>query len=206
VKAVGNANGTGSLSSASGTITALARAITVNDDQGGSERLTGLIETNAALEPGDSGGPLFDTAGKVVGMDTAASFDGYGYRQLSSGDGYAIPIAKAVAIAHRIAAGRSSAAIHVGGTAFLGVQVATAGYGAANVVVAAVVPGGPAATAGLEAGDIIASFGGRPLSSPTTLTSLVLAQTPGTHVSVTYLDRAGGTHVATVTLGSGPPQ
>jgi S1-C subfamily serine protease len=73
VKAVGNAGGTGRLTSASGTVTGLARAITVNNDQGGSERLTGLIETNAAVRPGDSGGPLLNAGGQVVGMDTAAS-------------------------------------------------------------------------------------------------------------------------------------
>jgi S1-C subfamily serine protease len=56
-EALGNAGGTGTLTSASGTVTGLAKAITVSDDQGGSERLTGLIETNAALQPGDSGGP-----------------------------------------------------------------------------------------------------------------------------------------------------
>jgi S1-C subfamily serine protease len=203
VRAVGNANGTGSLSTASGTVTGLGRAITVNDDQGGSERLTGLIETNAALQPGDSGGPLFNASGRVVGMNTAASFSGYGFRQFASGDGFAIPIGKAVTIATRITTGRSSAAIHVGGTAFLGVQVGSAGYG---VVVAAVVPGSPAASAGLAPGDVITSFGGRSLSSPTSLSSLVLAQKPGAHVSLTYLDQTGASHSTTATLASGPPQ
>ena len=61
------------LTAKTGTITALRRSITVNDDQGGTARLTGLIETNAALRPGDSGGPLLNDAGEVIGMDTAAS-------------------------------------------------------------------------------------------------------------------------------------
>ena len=51
----------------------LVKSITVSDDQGGSERLAGLIETNAPLQPGDSGGPLLNTKGQVIGMDTAAS-------------------------------------------------------------------------------------------------------------------------------------
>src|SRR5689334_6678702 len=58
VKAVGNAGGTGSLVSASGSVTGLRRSITVSDELGGSASLGGLIETNAALQAGDSGGPL----------------------------------------------------------------------------------------------------------------------------------------------------
>jgi S1-C subfamily serine protease len=73
VQAVGNAGGTGYLSHASGTVTGVGRSITVSDDQGGSENLSGLIETNAAVRPGDSGGPLLNSAGQVIGMDTAAS-------------------------------------------------------------------------------------------------------------------------------------
>ena len=73
VTALGNAGGTGSLRAASGTVTRVDRAITVSDDQGGSESLTGMIETNAAVQPGDSGGPLLNASGQVIGMDTAAS-------------------------------------------------------------------------------------------------------------------------------------
>ena len=57
VTAVGNANGTGTLTSAKGTVTGLGRSISVQNDSGGTERLSSLIETNAALQPGDSGGP-----------------------------------------------------------------------------------------------------------------------------------------------------
>src|SRR5581483_10780311 len=66
VTATGNAGGTGRLTSATGTITG-------RDEQNGSEQLTGLIETNAALQPGDSGGPLLDSSSHVIGMNTAAS-------------------------------------------------------------------------------------------------------------------------------------
>ena len=91
VKAVGNARGAGSLVKAVGQITGLARTITVNDDSGGTATLRNLIETSAALQPGDSGGPLFDAAGKVIGMDSAASGSGR-YQDISTTDGYAIPI------------------------------------------------------------------------------------------------------------------
>jgi S1-C subfamily serine protease len=205
VKAVGNAGGTGSLVSASGVVTGLARAITVSDEQGGSARLTGLIETNAALRPGDSGGPLFNASGKVVGMDTAAS-TGYGrFQDVSSNDGYAIPIAKAVSIAGRIDAGKASATIHVGATAFLGVSLAPDGY-ASGAVVSGVVPGGPAASAGLAAGDAIVSFDGRAIASASALGAVIATERPGKRVSVTFVDQTGASHVATVTLASGPPR
>src|SRR5579884_4356626 len=92
----------------------------VSDDQGGSERLAGLIETNGELQAGDSGGPLLNAAGKVVGMDTAASVSGYGFQQIAASDGYAIPINKAISIAKQIQGDKASATIHVGATAFLG--------------------------------------------------------------------------------------
>src|SRR4029079_5698190 len=87
--AVGNAGGTGKLVSSSGTIQALARTITVGTDQGGSGRLQGLIQTNAELRPGDSGGALLDSSGRVIGMNTAAS-TGFSFRS-GSHQGYAVP-------------------------------------------------------------------------------------------------------------------
>src|SRR5205814_9873680 len=72
IKALGNAGGTGSLHAAAGTVTGIGRGITVSDDQGGSESLSGMIETNARIEPGDSVGPLVDASGEVGGVDTAA--------------------------------------------------------------------------------------------------------------------------------------
>jgi S1-C subfamily serine protease len=205
VKAVGNAGGTGRLSSASGTVTGLSRTITVNDDQGGSERLTGLIETNAAVRPGDSGGPLLNAGGQVVGMDTAASV-GYGGQQAATGDGYAIPITKALSIAGQIKSGDASATIHVGGTAFLGVEVTANSYDGSGAVVASVVPGSPADAAGLISDDLITSFGGRAISSPAGLTALVMTEKPGTPIAATYVDQTGATQTTTVTLASGPPQ
>jgi S1-C subfamily serine protease len=205
VKALGNAGGTGSLRPAPGTVTGIDRAIAVSDDQGGSERLTGMIETNADVQPGDSGGPLMNTAGQVVGMDTAASA-GNGFEQAATSDGYAIPINRAMSIALQIMRGEASATIHVGETAFLGVEVGVNSYGGSGAVITSVVPGSPAAAAGLAPGDLITSFGGQAISSPAGLTTIIMTQKPGAPISATYLDQAGTTQTANLALASGPPR
>jgi S1-C subfamily serine protease len=211
VTAVGNAGGTGKLTASSGKIVATSRSITVGDDQGGSERLTRLIETNASVEPGDSGGPLENTRGKVVGIDTAASIR-FGFRQTAAGNGYAIPINRAVAVAKQIVNGASSTTVHVGDTAFLGVSLAPAraygpfGYAATGALVEGVVPGGAADAGGLTAGDVITGVDGRTVSSPDGLSSRLLTKHPGDQVSLSYTDEVGASHTATITLASGPPQ
>jgi S1-C subfamily serine protease len=204
VTAIGNANGAGTLAHASGHITGLRKGITVSDDQGGSESLAGLIETNAALEPGDSGGPLVNSAGKVIGMDTAAS-TGFIFRSSTGSDGYAIPIAKALSIVKQIDAGRASARVHVGATAFLGIQVQSSDLGS-GVLIAGVVPNGPADSAGLVAGDVITAIDGQSVNSADTIPSVILAKKPGATVTVTYTDQFGASQSATVTLGTGPAQ
>jgi S1-C subfamily serine protease len=218
VTALGNAGGTGSFTSAPGTVTGLGKTITASDGQGASERLTGLIETNAAVQPGDSGGPLLDSAGHVVGMDTAVSTTGFGgFQQASASDAYAIPIAKAVTIAQQIESGKASTTVHIGATAFVGVQVVSVdaarygygGYGSqssSGALIAGVVSGGPAAAAGLTAGDVITAINGHAVASPTGVTSRILSMKPGAKITIAYTDQSGASHTASVTLGSGPAQ
>lgn len=212
VTAVGNAGGTGSLTRAAGTVTATGQTITASDEEGSSETLTGLIETNANVQAGDSGGPLLDSSGKVVAMTTAASANGGSRFADASSTGYAIPIAKALQVAGAIDAGHSSTKVHIGATAFLGISVSTTGdspygysYDTQGAAIAGVVSGGPASKAGLQAGDIIVSIDGRTVTSPTSVRSIVLTKKPGQKVSVRFVDEAG-TSMTTVTLASGPPQ
>ena len=205
VIALGNAGGTGSITSASGTVTGLGKTITASDDQGGSEQLTGLIETNAGIEPGDSGGPLVNGQGKVVGMDTAAS-TGFGFQSISATDAYAIPIAKALTVAHTIASGKASATVHIGATGFLGVQVEPADAAGFGALIAGVVAGGPAASAGLSASDVITAIDGHVVSSPTTVSALVLTKKPGARITIAYVDKSGTNHTASAKLGTGPAQ
>jgi S1-C subfamily serine protease len=203
VRAIGNAGGTGSFTPASGRVTALGRRITVGNDQGGSEHLTGMIQTNAAVRPGDSGGPLLNSSGQAIGMDTAAAV-GQGYQQAAN-VGWAIPINKAVSIAKQIQDREASATVHVGGTGFLGVEVAASSYGS-GAAIQSVVPGGPADNAGLVPGDVITSLGGQAISSPAGLSAAVASQQPGASTSVTFVDQTGSTQTTTVQLANGPAQ
>ena len=207
VTAVGNAGGTGTLTIASGRLTALHQAITVSDDQGGSNRLTDLIQTSAHLQPGDSGGPLLSSRGRVIGVDAAAS--GVARFQSSGGEGFAIPIDTAVAIARQIEAGHRSSTVHIGPTAFLGVALGQSGYYGQDVsgaVVDQVVPGSPADRAGVVAGDVITSLGGHPVSSRASLQRVLFQVSPGTPLRLTWIDQSGYANSATVRPASGPPQ
>ena len=205
VTAVGNARGAG-LSTKTGKVTGLRQAITVSDESG-TARLTGLIETNAPLEPGDSGGPLLTTNDRVVGIDAAASRS-FSFRS-ASGEGYAIPINAALSIARQIEARRQTSTVHVGATAFLGVAVADSdpyGPSARGAVVQEVASGSPAERAGIGTADLITAFGGQRVTSATKLKSLILRVRPGRTVRVKWVDVQDGSTSASVRLASGPPQ
>ena len=127
VTALGNAGGKGGTPSvATGAVTALNQGITASDEGSGvnSEQLTGLIETNADIQPGDSGGALVNSYGQVIGMNTAAS-SGTQFQSesgQSAAQAYAIPIDNAETIAKQVEAGQGSSTVHIGATAFLGIE------------------------------------------------------------------------------------
>lgn len=201
VTAVGNAGGTGTLVTVNGTVTDLGRVIVVSDGLGNTAHLTGLIETNAPLEPGDSGGPLL-FGGRVIGVDAAAQ---RGFRLSGGGDGFAIPIDTAVSVARQVESGRRSSSVHVGPTAFLGVALET-GQDEAGAVVDEVVTGSPADKAGLQPGDVITRIGSRSVVSRATVQDVLLQTAPGHALRLSWTDRFGRTETATVRPVSGPPQ
>jgi S1-C subfamily serine protease len=214
VTALGNAGGKGGTPSvASGTVTDLNQSITASDELSGtSEQLTGLIETNANIQPGDSGGALVNAFGQVIGMNTAAS-SGYQF-QATSGQvqAYAIPINNAMSIANQIQKGVGSGEVHIGATAFLGVGVSSSGqsgfggFGNSNggAVISHVVSGSPADKAGLAEGDEITSIGGQQVSSSEEIAHALVKYHPGDSVSVSWVDQYGQSQTATVTLATGP--
>ena len=123
VVAMGNAEGQGKITATAGHITALNATITASDEAGSTstETLHGMIQTNADIMPGDSGGPLASSAG-VIGMDTAGDDSG---DQQGPAAGFAIPINTALSVARQIAAGRASSVITIGYPPFMGVFIAS---------------------------------------------------------------------------------
>jgi S1-C subfamily serine protease len=183
-------------------VTALNQSLTASDSNGSNaERLTGMIEVNAAIEAGDSGGPLYTAAGSVIGIDTAAS-SASARSGTGAVTGFAIPIAKALGIADQIESGQASSTVHIGYPAFLGVQLSPTGVGGAAI--AGVVNGSAADKAGLADGDTITAVDGTAISTASGLSSVLAQHKPGDQVRLTYTDSAGQSHSVTATLGSGP--
>jgi S1-C subfamily serine protease len=209
VVAVGNAGGRGGLPSvATGKVTGLASSITAfNEGDGTSERLTGVLQTNADIQPGDSGGPLLDSSGEVIGINTAAGKSGTTTSAATTTQAFAVPINRAMSIARQIESGTGSATVHVGATAFLGVAVSSQqqSLGGNGALIAGAVDGGAASTAGIGAGDEITSLGGQSVTSATDIRNTLVTHHPGDKVKVTWMDSSGQQHSVTVTLGSGPP-
>jgi S1-C subfamily serine protease len=231
VVGLGNAGGVGGApSAAAGSVTALNQSITASDEgSGSSEQLTGLIQTNANIQAGDSGGPLANSHGQVIGVDTAASAGfqfgngglgngGLGNGGLGNGSngssgsgdqgttqGYAIPINTALSIASEIEAGHGSSTVHIGATAFLGLEIASSDQqGSSGATLAGVASGTPAASAGLGQGDVVTSIAGQSVSSSSDIQKVLVGHHPGDKISIGWTDAYGQSHTATVTLANGP--
>ncbi len=122
VLALGNAEGRGGVTPARGVIDGLNRSIQASDEGSDTtEDLNHMLQTNAGIQQGDSGGALVNNAGQVIGMITAANT---GAGPSAGTTGFAIPINSALAIARRIAAGQASSTVYIGTPGFLGVVAA----------------------------------------------------------------------------------
>ena len=220
VVGIGNAGGTGGTpSTAAGTVTALDQSITASDESSSNtEQLTGLIQTDAPIQPGESGGPLVTTSSKIIGMDTAASAN-FSFNQGTT-QGFAIPINSALSIAHQIVAGHASDTIHIGATGFLGVQVQATSGGTSSsgqdggpgatgtsipgVSVAGTLANSPAAKSGLVNGDTITAVNNVTVNSPSDLTAALSRFHPGDSVTIKWTDANGQKHAESITLETGP--
>ena len=214
VIAIGNALGKGGTPTVTaGSVTQLGETITATDFSGGSETLVDMMQTSAALAPGDSGGPLVNANGAVEGMDTAAGgpSGGSGF----SSTAFAIPIGRAIAIAQQIEQGQGSTEVLLQPTAVMGVLGVApsqwdAQYGtidpslAEGAAVEIVESGSPAEAAGIVPGDIITTFAGQTVTSPTELEQLETGYQPGATVSVGWVTSSGQTETATLNLIAGP--
>ena len=187
----------------SGIVSALDRTVEVPGENDRSALLVSAVQTDASINPGNSGGALVNCEGQLVGVPTAGATvpnSGGG----SIGLGFAIPVVLANRIADEIIA--TGTVTH----AFFGLQTVPIPPAAAEqaglpegLFVQAVTPGGPAATAGLRAEDVITKIDGMPATSNIQLQELTLTKKPGDTVSIEYT-RAGQSATATVTLAAQP--
>jgi S1-C subfamily serine protease len=209
VIAIGNTlDGNGSFEVTEGTVAALDRSINVADGRGGSERLRGLIEMAVELEPGNSGGPLVDEAGAVIGVNTAAEVE----RFVGDGSktGFAITIEDAMAIVDQINDDEERDGVIIGPTAYFGVAARDVGSepgdltGQTGAIIRDVVPDGPAAGVGLDENDVVIRFGGTLVENAEDLVDAVQSHDPGERVRVTWIAADGTRHRARVTLAEGP--
>ncbi len=185
-----------------GMITALDRSISVSGEDGSTDHLSGLIEINAELQPGNSGGPLFDDTGRVIGVNTAAEVAGRepGIEDASA-IGFAIPIDAVEDIVTRIEDGKEGDGVRVGPAGYLGVAIRDSADGA---VVQDVEADSPAANAGIEAGDVIVTVDGTEVAGAAELGDAIRAHEPGDRVRVEWIGADGERHDATVTLAESP--
>lgn len=200
VVAIGNSHGSDRpLTHEVGTVTGFGRTVNAEDALTGSkDELTGLIEFAAPVIAGDSGGPVVNGAGQVVGMTTAASVT---YAMEAGGEGYAIPINDALGIAGQIRSRVPSDTVHVGPPVLLGVGVRTApARDGQGVLIAEVLRGGPADRAGLVNGDILTVLDGTSLDSATTLTYVLDRHYPGDVIDLTWIDNGGQQRTGKATL------
>lgn len=207
--AIGNALGlsAGTPTVTSGIVSALGRTVQAGDATGSTENLSNLIQTDAAINSGNSGGPLVDSAGEVVGIDTAVASSTSGNAPAQN-IGFAIPSLTVQKLIPELRNGGTSGA----SKAYLGVFVTDETpqlqqqFGLApssGALVETVVPGSPAATGGIESGDVIVSFEGKTIGSAQDLTNAVQKASPGQSASIT-LWRAQQKLTVSATLGSQP--
>lgn len=179
-----------------GIVSAVDRAIQAGDP-GGQVRYYAAIQTDAAVNQGNSGGPLVDAAGRVIGINSVIKSVSMNETEAANiGLAFAIPISHGKRVAQEIIdTGRARRTV-------LGAELErTVRAGETGVRLAAVAEGGPAAEAGLRPGDVLVSLNGRPLQQPLDLIALVRKYAPGTVVTVEYR-RGGVSDRVSVTLAA----
>jgi putative serine protease PepD len=174
------------------TVTAgIVSAVNRQIDSPNGFTIAGAIQTDAAINHGNSGGPLLDLSGKVVGVNAQIESDSGD----NAGVGFAIPSNTVKTVVAQIVSGGQVE------HAYLGVSIGDAA--GAGAVVQQVQSGSPAAKAGVAAGDVVTAVDGRSVADAASLTAAVGGHAPGDHVTLRYT-RNGSAHTVSVTLGTRP--
>ncbi|MET8800746.1 trypsin-like peptidase domain-containing protein [Nocardia sp. NPDC004568] len=206
VLAIGNAGGSGTATAVTGEISDLDSTImALNQQDLSRQALTGMLEIEAAVSAGQSGGAVTDSTGAVVGVIAAAS----GNRDPPPGaaedppNGYAVPIDAAMRIVRQIRSGTPTDSVHIGPTATLGVLISDARPLGARVDMA--IRGLPAQVAGLTAGEIITSLDGRAITSAGALRAAIDSRKPAETVRLGVRAADGRERLVAVRLVAGTP-
>ncbi|WP_442906807.1 S1C family serine protease [Kitasatospora sp. NBC_01246] len=185
-----------------GIVSATGR--TVSEPQGGGSpgaTIGNMVQTSAAINPGNSGGALVNLNSQVIGINTLAATEPEANGAAAPGIGFAIPASTITSIADQLI---KDGKVTNSGRAALGVTARTyfdQNFRPAGAVLVAVGAGGPAASAGLQPGDVITKVGDATVDSLNGLTSALASLTPGTTTTVGYT-RDGQAKTADVTLGT----
>ncbi|HWE83151.1 MAG TPA: trypsin-like peptidase domain-containing protein [Gaiellaceae bacterium] len=173
----------------SGIVSALHRSI----DSPSNFTIGDSIQTDAPINHGNSGGPLLNAAGQVIGVNSQIQSESGG----SDGVGFAIPSNTVKSVVAQILSGKPISHAYFG----VRVQDSTSPLGAD---LAQILPGTPAAKAGLKAGDVVTKLDGLTVTSQSDLSAVIETKHPGEPMKVTYV-RHGKTETVTVTLTARPP-
>jgi putative serine protease PepD len=178
-----------------GIVSALDRTIQAGEP-GGTTRYYAAIQTDAAVNQGNSGGPLVDAAGRVIGVNSVIRSVGSTDTEAGNiGLAFAIPINQARRVAEDIIdTGKARRTV-------IGAEVTTGAGSSGGARLRSVQPAGPAATAGLKAGDVITKIDGHVLEEGTDLIALVRKYAPDTTVAVEFR-RGTDQETASVTLAA----
>jgi putative serine protease PepD len=191
----------------SGIVSAVDRTVQVPGENNGSALLVSALQTDAAINPGSSGGALVNCDGQLVGVPTAGASVPSSLGEASDGNsglGFAVPVAVARTISNEIiATGRATHAYFGLQTTPISAESAAQAGVPQGLFVAGVAAGGPAATAGLRQGDVITKVNGQAATSNMQLQELTLTKKAGDKVQIGYT-RDGNANTATVTLGTQP--
>ena len=152
------------------------------------------IQTDAALNPGNSGGPILDSGARVVGVADQIATNGSS--QQSSGVGFAVPIDVIAAELHKLEAGQTVS------HAYLGVST-TASTSSTGALVASVTGGSPAASGGVKAGDVVTAFDGKKITGSSGLVAAIAGRSAGDKAELT-IRRGSASRTLAVTLGTQP--
>ncbi len=179
----------------SGIVSALDRALDTNDGV-----LGGLIQTDAAISSGNSGGPLVNARGELVGINTLVAADRAG--AAANGLGFAVSSEDVAAAIERL---RAQAGGEPAPSGFLGVELAPRADGGSGALVRSIVPDSPAEEIGLREGDAVIAIDSRPISGQSGLVAVIRSREPGDEVTVEAV-RDGEEMTFTATLAERPDE